>query len=225
MRHSSSLASPLDSSAAPSATATAQVVSQRGERMRPKLRMATANDARKIATLMDLSSNGGLSYLWGKFALRSEDWRDVAVAEILEPGSELALVNIVIVEVAGKLAGMAVMNGLSDEFTNIDISMLPTESQPLYSILKAAPGHLLVREIAVFPRFRGQGCGHALMIAAESIAEDKGFPGIVLNVHETNLGAKRLYESHGFVPVTECSARGHPVYEPSSRWITMTRKI
>jgi ribosomal protein S18 acetylase RimI-like enzyme len=214
-----------NSSALATTTTPGANLTPREERMRPKLRMATPDDARKIATLMDLSSNGGLSYLWGKFAVRSEDWRDVAVAEIMEPSSELALVNIVIVEVAGKLAGMAVMNGLSDEFTDIDISMLPTESQPLYTILKAAPGHLLVREIAVFPRFRGQGCGHALMIAAESIAEDKGFPGIVLNVHETNLGAKRLYESHGFVPVTECSARGHPVYEPSSRWITMTRTI
>jgi ribosomal protein S18 acetylase RimI-like enzyme len=216
MRHARNLSMPA--MAEPKAT-------PRAARMRPVLRMATKNDTRKIATLMDLSSAGALSQAWGRLAGRGEDWRDVAAEEILSETSELALVNIVMVEVAGQVAGMAVLNGLSDEFTDIDVSMLPTESQPLYVILKAAPGHLLVREIAVFPRYRGQGCGHALMIAAESIAEDKGFPGIVLNVHETNLGAKRLYESHEFAPVTSCSARGHPAYEASSMWITMIRKL
>jgi ribosomal protein S18 acetylase RimI-like enzyme len=204
-------------------TTVAPVATPRRARLAPKLRMAAETDMRMIATLMDLSSAGGMAFAWARIATKDQDWRDVAIEDMLALDGDLSLKNIILVEVGGQVAGMAVLNGLSDDFTCVDDDMLPAESRPLYAILKAAPGCLLVREIAVFPRFRGQGCGNALMVGAHAVAEGKGMPGMALNVHESNLGARKLYESHGFTPVSACPAVCHPAYAPTSMWITMKR--
>jgi ribosomal protein S18 acetylase RimI-like enzyme len=118
---------------------------------------------------------------------------------------------------------MVLLNGLSDEYNAADIDMVPPDVRPLFSLLVNAPGHLMIREIAVFPRFRGKGVGEALMIPAESIAEGQGFPGLALNVHESNHAAQRLYLRHGFEPVATCKVHSHPAYPAGSRWYTMTR--
>lgn len=200
-------------------------MTRREERMAPFLRMAKPGDARLIANLMDLSSAGGLAEAWGRLAQNGEDWRDIAIAEIMAPGSDLQLSNYVIAEIGGRLAGMVLLNGLSEEYNAADIDMVPAEVRPLFSLLVNAPGHLLIREIAVFPRYRGKGVGEALMIAAHSIAEGQGYPGIALNVHETNFPAQRLYVRNDFEPVATCRVHSHPSYAAGSRWYTMIRTL
>lgn len=209
----------------PQAAALSRPRTRREERLAPHLRSARPEDARLIANLMDLSSAGGLAQAWGRLAAKGQDWREVAVAEITAPGSDLQLSNYVVAEVGGRLAGMALLNGLSEEYNAADIDMVPPDVRPLFTLLVNAPGYLLVREIAVFPRFRGQGVGDALMIAAETIAEGQGFPGLALNVHETNTGAQHLYLKHGFEAVATCKVNQHPAYEKGSTWYTLTRRF
>lgn len=57
-----------------------------------------------------------------------------------------------------------------------------------------------IHDFAVLPEYRDRGVGHALLAEVERRARDRGCCKITLEVHDTNGGAKRLYESDGFGP-------------------------
>lgn len=69
-----------------------------------------------------------------------------------------------------------------------------------YYLQRAAPDHLLV-DISLFPRWRGQGIGAAMIRQSQAEAAALG-RGMHLHVQDANPGARRLYERLGFVAAT-----------------------
>jgi len=63
-------------------------------------------------------------------------------------------------------------------------------------------GHpsLNIHDLAVLPEFQGRGVGTALLEAVAEHGRALGCCKITLEVHDTNSGAKRLYERAGFGP-------------------------
>ena len=57
-----------------------------------------------------------------------------------------------------------------------------------------------IHDLAVLPDFRGSGIGSQLLAAVEQQAKVQGCCKVTLEVHHTNLRAKRLYERVGFGP-------------------------
>ena len=57
---------------------------------------------------------------------------------------------------------------------------------------------LNIHDLAVLPGFRGRGVGSALLKEVERRARERDCCRITLEVHDTNVGAKRLYEASGF---------------------------
>lgn len=55
-----------------------------------------------------------------------------------------------------------------------------------------------LQELYVIPPSRGQGIGRALLTATIELARAAGAAGVDLNTGETDLAARRLYESVGF---------------------------
>lgn len=68
------------------------------------------------------------------------------------------------------------------------------------------PGQLLMDGIGVDPAARGTGVGTALLRALFDFAHEHGYATIRLDVVNTNIDARRLYERLGFV-----SVRTHPM--------------
>ena len=62
-------------------------------------------------------------------------------------------------------------------------------------------GELLMDGIVVAREARGQGIGSELLRRVEGFARDRGFRQVRLDVVDTNPGARRLYERHGFEEV------------------------
>lgn len=60
-------------------------------------------------------------------------------------------------------------------------------------------GVLSVNGLAVAEKARGRGVGSILLTAATEEAKRRGARKITLQVHSTNLTARRLYERHGYV--------------------------
>ena len=58
-----------------------------------------------------------------------------------------------------------------------------------------------ITTIAVRPTERGRGVGTALMLALLDAARDGGAAIATLDVRVSNIGAQRLYERLGFLPV------------------------
>jgi GNAT superfamily N-acetyltransferase len=69
-----------------------------------------------------------------------------------------------------------------------------------YYLQRTAPDHLLV-DISLFPPWRGQGIGAALIRQSQAEAAALG-RGMHLHVQDANPGARRLYERLGFVAGT-----------------------
>ncbi len=55
-----------------------------------------------------------------------------------------------------------------------------------------------ISDLVVHPDHEGQGVGRALMQAAETWAQDNGFPVLTLYVFASNTRARQLYEKVGF---------------------------
>ena len=62
-----------------------------------------------------------------------------------------------------------------------------------------AESELLMDGIAVHPEMRGRGIGTRLLEELTSYARREGYDQVRLDVIDTNPGARRLYERHGFV--------------------------
>jgi len=61
----------------------------------------------------------------------------------------------------------------------------------------ADEGH--ITNIAVHPEYRGQGIGTRLLSFPIAVAQSRGINGLTLEVRQSNVGARRLYERMGFV--------------------------
>lgn len=59
---------------------------------------------------------------------------------------------------------------------------------------------LNIHDLAVLPAFRGRGIGRSLLEEAERRARARDSAKLTLEVHDSNAGAKRLYERFGFGP-------------------------
>lgn len=55
-----------------------------------------------------------------------------------------------------------------------------------------------LHDLAVLPGYRGRGIGSRLLDEVERCARERGACKVTLEVHDTNHGAKRLYEATGF---------------------------
>jgi ribosomal protein S18 acetylase RimI-like enzyme len=85
-----------------------------------------------------------------------------------------------------------------------------------FSTFSGCPS-LNVHDLAVRPGHRGQGVGRLLLEEIERRARARGSSKLTLEVHETNVGAMRLYRRFGFGPwaaptlfVTKPLARSQP---------------
>lgn len=75
-----------------------------------------------------------------------------------------------------------------------------TKGIAIAALLTTSPGHdeYYLSNIAVDPRFRGQGVGSFVIESAFKIAKARGCKKVLLDVTFRNKGAKRLYERFGF---------------------------
>jgi|SRR5688572_7905787 len=66
-----------------------------------------------------------------------------------------------------------------------------------FSTFRAQP-LLNIHDLAVLPQYRGEGVGHALLLAAEDYARRNGCCKLTLEVLERNSSARALYRRFGF---------------------------
>lgn len=56
-----------------------------------------------------------------------------------------------------------------------------------------------IARIAVFPKWRRQGVGRCLLDELREMGKEQGISRILLDVRESNQGARAFYEAYGFV--------------------------
>lgn len=67
-----------------------------------------------------------------------------------------------------------------------------------YSVIRVLADEGEIQRIAVYPECRRQGIARKLMDAMVAFSRSRGVRAIALEVRESNVGARKLYESYGF---------------------------
>jgi ribosomal protein S18 acetylase RimI-like enzyme len=77
----------------------------------------------------------------------------------------------------------------------------------------------------MYPEFRGQGLGSALLGEAENTARHAAAPQMSLIVEEANAGALKLYLRYGFVEWTRRPFIPFPGSGDAGDWILLSKQM
>jgi ribosomal protein S18 acetylase RimI-like enzyme len=185
-----------------------------------RLRPATAADARKIAELISIASEGVSDYIWSKDASATDDLFEVGRKRYQLEDANIGFRNATMVYVGTEVAGMvlAFPTQNDDEHVETDSVLAPMSAL-------SEPDSYYVCSLAMFPEYRGAGIGSYLLVEAENQCRNIGLRKISLIVFENNGGAKRLYERTGFVETNRAATVPHPLIRVSGDALLMVRYL
>ena len=156
-------------------------------------RAATAADARDIARLFLMSSDGMAEYIWRKIDPDASDILSVGEQRYAREGADFGYGNCLMAEAEGEIAGMVHCYSMADATGEPDTDPV---LRP-YSELEH-PGSFYIAGLAVHDRHRRSGIGRDLMKLAEIQARKLGHDVISLICFTENTTAMNLYEALGY---------------------------
>lgn len=185
-----------------------------------ELRGARKEDARDIARLFRVSSDGVADYIWSKLAEPGEDLLDVGTRRYERDGTDFSYQNCHLLWQDGEVLGM-----LHAYLMQVDPGYV--EEDP---VLKPASeleedGSYYVSGVAIHEPHRGQGLGKLLMARAEEDARKLGLSSVSLIVFEGNAGAKRLYDLLGYHVIDSREVMPHPMIHFTGKMLLMSKKL
>jgi len=168
-------------------------------RLEPPLRVATEADASELADLVNFAGEGLPLHIWTGLATAGEDPWEVGRnrQRVKARDGQIVVVDLGQGAIAS-LTGYAI--GPQPEPVGADT---PALFRPLQELENQALESWYVNVLACYPGHRGQGYGSLLLRAAEAIARDAGLRRMSVIVADTNTGARRLYERHGYREIAQ----------------------
>jgi GNAT superfamily N-acetyltransferase len=190
-----------------------------------RLRPAAKADARRIAELFRISSDGVADYIWD--GLRSQypgcELLEIGRRRYERDGVLFSYQNCLVAETNGEVVGMAHAFIMPEPAPGAG-----PEPDPVlrpYGELEL-PGSLYLSGLALVPEMRGRGIGSALLEKTLDRALDEGTDQVSLICFEMNVGAMRLYARHGFTPVDRRPVVPHPfIHYASGDAVLLSRTI
>ena len=164
-----------------------------------RFRQARESDALDLACLIDCASRGLALWLWSTLRAAGQSSIEVGRHRIRTlTASPLHYATFTVAEIDGAIAGALTGRLIPLLYERGDSADLPDVYAPLLELEAVAAGSWYLNVVAVYPEFRGQGLGSALLSKAEEIARLADAPQISLIVEEANAGALKLYLKSGF---------------------------
>lgn len=194
---------------------------------RIRLRCATVDDARTVAELIAVGSDGIATWLWSRRAEAGQDPLDIGAERVARPDTTFSYRNAVLAELGGGVAGMVLGYRLdaSSPESRVTLGDLPPVLRPLAEIEYRVPGSFYVSVLAVFDGYRDSGVGTRLLQAAAGRATSLGCTRLSMQVFCRNIAAIRLYERNGFRIVDSRAVEPHPSHPYDGRILLMTRPL
>ena len=170
-------------------------------------RPAVRNDAREIARLFQISSEGCADYIWSLIAQPGQTLLDVGEMRYAREGVIFSYENCLIAEAEGRVIGMMHSFVMRDD----------PEAEPVtdpvlapYADMEVADT-LYISSLALHEGWRNLGLGAKFLQHARERCSELGLTGLSLIDYEANTGARRFYERHGFEIVKTCQVTPHPL--------------
>lgn len=191
------------------------------------LRPATAADARHIAELIAISSDGVALIDWSEQAAAAVGLAplDVGTAAYASEEGDYSFHNCTVAEVDGAVAGILLTFAVAER--DLPAPPPPYDGSDVYAPYRylEAPGTWYVCGVALYPEYRGRGIGSGLMARAEREARERGFDRVSLVAFEENAGSVRLYERLGYVVVDRAPVVPHPLIHVRGDALLMVKRL
>jgi len=164
------------------------------------LRAAGKNDAEPAAELIRVANGDIAEKLTGN--TKPKNVRDTLAIYFREDVNRFSYNNIWIASVMDEVAGL-VITYPGEDAARLDEPILnrlrKKQGTPLISFEQEADEtDYYIDTLSVHPKFQGHGIGTALIKKAETVAKEKGYKRISLNVAHGNGSAKHLYKKLGY---------------------------
>jgi len=182
-------------------------------------RPATRADAREIARLFQITSEGASDYIWSQLAEPGEPLLDVGTRRYARENVDFSYQNCLIAEAHGEVIGM-----MHSYAMRVDLSPSPVTDPVLapYADMEV-PDTLYISSLALHDGWRNKGLGLKLLVEAQVRADEMGLKGLSLIDYAENTGARRFYERHGFEVVKTCLIVPHPLIRVTGEAYLMQR--
>ena len=79
--------------------------------------------------------------------------------------------------------------------------------------------------LAVVPALRGHGLGSQLLALADETGRAQGLRGMSVIVSDTNAGARRLYERHGYCLAATRTKVKEDWQNDGREWVLLTKEL
>jgi ribosomal protein S18 acetylase RimI-like enzyme len=170
-------------------------------------RSAVRADAREIARLFQISSEGASDYIWSQLAEPGQELLDVGAIRYARDDVDFSYQNCLIAESDGEVVGM-----IHSYVMRHDPQAVPTTDPVLapYADMEV-PDTLYISSLALHEGYRNRGLGAQLLAHAQDRANRLGLKGLSLIDYAANTGARRFYERHGFSIIKTCRVTPHPM--------------
>lgn len=183
-------------------------------------RFAEPQDARDIAVLFDMANAGKIAEMWTPYAQEGETWVDVAVRQILTPGTSISLSGTLVAVCGNRTVGMLMCRNLSPD--PVDFSKSTEDSRSFDELKDQVRGSFYLSIMAVYEEWRGYGVAKKLLDFAISAAYHVGSTTVSAIVHESNTKLLAHYAKRGMAVKSSRPAGKHPAYAPDSQWLLLT---
>jgi GNAT superfamily N-acetyltransferase len=184
------------------------------------IRMGQEGDVDALCDLFDMANHGDIAAIWGREAGPGETWKHVCTRHMLDRHSEIHFGKAVVAEIDGELAGALFFFHMRPAAI-ADVSGLPLHARPFAILRSQMPEGLMLRDMAVFPQFRGLRIATRLLDAAIQVGFASRLKHAIAIVHETNTKLLAHYHKRGFAEIGSHTVLEHSHHSPESRWLLL----
>ena len=186
-------------------------------------RQAIPDDASAMAELVNMAGEGLPLYLWTTMAGEGQSPWDVGVERAQRESGGFSYRNTIVRDESGKVVASLIGYSLEDDPAPTDYSDIPSMFVPLQQLEDMVPGTWYVNVLATYLDSRGQGIGSQLLAIAEGIAAALSKRGLSIIVADTNVGARRLYERHGYSELAQREMVKEGWEHPGKNWVLLAK--
>jgi len=187
-------------------------------------RPARKSDAAEIALLVNIAVHGGMARGWANSDQAEGTYDPIEVGRLgMMTDDEFGWTNCTMAEVDGEVAGMMLGYRKDDAFSPVG-PQVTGFMRPIEELEAEANGTWFISMLGVHIGWRGKGIGSELLEIADAKRDATKASGISLIVEDTNDGARRLYERHGYAVSKSRPMASYPGGGQAGRdWLLMVK--
>lgn len=189
-------------------------------------RPARPSDVPQILILSDMAARGLMLWRWSLLTEPGQSALEVGRQRLIEqPDLLLHFSRWTLLEKDGEVVAGFVLTRIDDPMDLSALDQMPEVFHPIMRLSAKTPGAWSLSALAVFADHRRKGLAQKMLEEAERQVRASDEQRLTLLVETPNLGARRLYESWGFVEIACEPFIGFPGCRDEGDWHLLQKTV